>query len=47
MTRLRYQADLVPDFWIPPLIGPWAMKSQLNRMAVDMTEELGKLASES
>ncbi len=47
VTQLRYQADLVPDFWIPPLIGPWAMKSQLHRMAVDMTEELEKLASES
>ena len=45
MTRLRYQADLVPDFWIPPLIGPWVMKSQLTRMALDMTEELGQLAA--
>ncbi|MEJ2508749.1 MAG: SRPBCC family protein [Gammaproteobacteria bacterium] len=28
-TRIRFSADLVPDFWIPPLIGPWVMKKKL------------------
>ncbi len=30
-TRLFYTAQMVPDFFIPPLIGPWLMKSFLQR----------------
>jgi hypothetical protein len=29
-TRLRYQASLTPNFFIPPLIGPWLLKSRLR-----------------
>ncbi len=30
-TRLRYSAEMVPDFFIPPLIGPWLVKSFLQK----------------
>jgi len=30
-TRLYYSAEMVPDFFIPPLIGPWLMKSFLQK----------------
>jgi hypothetical protein len=30
-TRLYYSAEMVPDFFIPPLIGPWLMKSFLRK----------------
>jgi len=30
-TRLRYSAEMTPDFFIPPLIGPWLMKSFLQK----------------
>lgn len=30
-TRLRYGGEMVPDFFIPPLIGPWLVKSFLQR----------------
>jgi hypothetical protein len=29
-TRLRYRASLTPNFFIPPLIGPWLLKSRLR-----------------
>jgi len=29
-TRLRYSAEMVPDFFIPPIIGPWLVKSFLE-----------------
>lgn len=29
-VRIRYRALTVPDFWIPPLIGPSLMKSQVT-----------------
>jgi hypothetical protein len=30
-TRLRYSAEMVPDFFIPPLIGPLLIKSILQK----------------
>ncbi len=30
-TRLFYSAEMVPDFFIPPLIGPWVVKYFLQR----------------
>jgi hypothetical protein len=29
-TRLSYRADLVPDFFVPPLIGPWLLKRKIR-----------------
>ena len=29
MTRIHYSADVVPDFWIPPLIGSWVFQNML------------------
>lgn len=28
-TRIKYNADYVPDFWIPPLIGPYLFKNRM------------------
>jgi hypothetical protein len=28
-TRITYNADFVPDFWVPPLIGPMIFKHRL------------------
>ena len=30
-TRLYYTAEMVPDFFIPPVIGPWLVKSFLQK----------------
>ena len=30
-TRLRYHAEMVPDFFIPPVIGPWLVRTFLER----------------
>ena len=30
-TRLRYSAEMTPDFFIPPLVGPWIVKSFLKK----------------
>jgi len=32
-TLVTYQAEMDPDFWIPPLIGPWALKNKLQLSA--------------
>jgi len=32
-TLLTYEAEFDPEFWIPPLIGPWAVRRKLIRSA--------------
>jgi len=32
-TLLTYEAEFEPDFWIPPLIGPWAVRRKLIKTA--------------
>ena len=29
-TRLQHQAELVPKFYVPPLIGPWLVKKRIH-----------------
>lgn len=29
-TRVTYHAKMVPDFWLPPFVGPYALKKQLH-----------------
>jgi len=28
-TRMRFTVELEPDFWVPPVIGPWLIKRKL------------------
>ena len=44
-SRLRYQAELEPAFWVPPLLGPWMLKRSLRQLALDMTASLNRLVS--
>lgn len=32
-TLIRFQCDIEPDFWIPPLIGPWLIKQKMQAEA--------------
>lgn len=43
-TRLRYSAEMVPDFFIPPVIGPWLVKSFLQREIRGIAIEVEALA---
>ena len=44
-TRIRLRLRVVPDFWVPPLIGPWILKRDLAdnlRILVRRLERLGR-----
>jgi len=45
-TRLRYHAEMVPDFFIPPIIGPWLVKSFLQREIRGIAAEVEALAKQ-
>ena len=44
-TILSYDMDMEPDFWIPPLIGTWAIKRKLYNSAMNMARRMEKMAS--
>ncbi len=42
-TRVTYHLEMEPDFWIPPVIGPWILQRRLKRggsVAVGRIERL-------
>ena len=45
-TLLHYEASRVPDFWIPPLIGPWAVAHTLRTQLEATIPALERLASQ-
>jgi len=45
-TLLLFETHFVPDFWVPPLIGPWAVKRALVREAQTVTANLERIATE-
>lgn len=45
-TRLQYRAELIPTFYVPPLIGPWLVKGQIRAALESGAEKLEALARE-
>ena len=43
-TVLSYDMDMRADFWIPPLIGTWAIKHKLYRSAMNMAQRMEMMA---
>jgi hypothetical protein len=46
-TRLHYEATRVADFWIPPLIGPWAVKRTMTEQLEFSITAIERLANRS
>jgi hypothetical protein len=44
-TRVRYHAELVPGFSLPPLIGPWVLKRKLRQTLIKTATNLEALAA--
>lgn len=44
-TRLHFQAELEPAFWIPPLIGPWLVQRSLRDEAQRTSAGIEQLAA--
>ena len=45
-TRVTFNVDLKPSFWVPPLIGPAVIKSKLEDEVLGTIENLEKLANQ-
>ena len=46
-TRLLMRAELTPDFWIPPLIGPWLLERELRSQALETVRNLERVAAQT
>ncbi len=46
-TKMTYRLTLEPDFWIPPLIGPWVLKQRLERGGSGAINRIERLAIET
>jgi ribosome-associated toxin RatA of RatAB toxin-antitoxin module len=44
---IDYQADIEPGFWVPPLIGPLLMRSQVARQIEGLESEIARRAKSS
>lgn len=45
-TCLHFEAELEPGFWVPPVIGPWAIERAMRREALETSHGIERLARE-
>ncbi|MEC9406036.1 MAG: SRPBCC family protein [Pseudomonadota bacterium] len=45
-TCLSFNAELEPDFWVPPVIGPWVISRKLTQEALQTSEGIERLAAD-
>ena len=45
-SRLRFEAEMTPAFWVPPVVGPWAIRRALARELTASLHNLERLALE-
>jgi hypothetical protein len=43
-TRMIYSFEMEPDFWVPPLVGPYVIKRSLRRGGADAVDRIEALA---
>jgi hypothetical protein len=39
-----YKIEMEPDFWVPPIIGPWAIKRELSHGGPRVVRRIENLA---
>ena len=44
LACLKFDAELEPDFWIPPLIGPWLVRRTLHEQALETCAGIERVA---
>lgn len=45
-TCLGFQAEVIPDFWVPPLIGPWVIERAMRREAIVTAQGIERLTQQ-
>jgi hypothetical protein len=45
-ARMTYRLEMEPDFWVPPVVGPWYLKRTLLRGGGDAIDRIERLAQD-
>jgi hypothetical protein len=45
-TKMRYKLEMEPDFFVPPLVGPWYLKRSLSTNGLRVVHRIEQLARE-
>jgi len=45
-TRVTYHMAMEPDFWVPPIVGPWMLQHRLQRGGAAAVQRIERLAQE-
>jgi len=45
-TLVVYELEMVPEFWVPPVIGPWIIKRKLKNDGGDALDRIERIAQE-
>jgi hypothetical protein len=45
-TRVTYEMEMEPNFWLPPFVGPWFLKRTLSRGAPEAIDQIELLAQQ-
>jgi hypothetical protein len=46
-SRMTYRLEMEPDFWVPPVVGPWYLKRTLLRGGGAAIDRIERLAQEA
>jgi hypothetical protein len=46
-TFVTYSLEMEPDFWVPPVIGPWVIKKRLEQDARPALDRIERIAQEN
>ena len=44
---MDFEAEVEPDFWVPPVIGPWIIQRSMRREAIVTSEGIERLAQQA
>ena len=45
-TQVLYQHEMDPEFWVPPIVGVWAIRRALEKDALKAAQRIEKLAQQ-
>lgn len=45
-SRIVFRAEIAPDFWVPPLIGPWLIENKITEETLITSEGIETLVRE-
>lgn len=46
-TRIRYEMKMKPKFWIPPIVGPYAIKKKIRKDGLEALERIERYVQET